>query len=256
MMEYKRKFGSNSSGQLLIVAALTIAILISSTTIYVYKLSSEMVSTEDYLTSNIILALKQSARNTMISSLSNISKGGNTAILEENLNNLSQAVKNLYKSGIHHLAFTSMNNSKYDSGIWLSWDKNGSGVSSAHTNFTLKTANLAANMTAHFVQNITTTIVVDGSYTRLEDQEKLVNLTCQVFNDGNPALAKNITLFYRNLTTWIRVNQTNNLSVTDCGNGTYLLSFNVTTSSDVQVSTHIRDLRDIIVRANTTCTEA
>jgi len=66
-------------------------------------------------------------------------------------------------------------------------------------------------------------------------------------------LAENITLFYENLGSWTPVNSSNNLSTVDCGDGTYLLSFTVSASSPVQVSTYVYDLRDIFVQANMTC---
>jgi hypothetical protein len=256
MKKCKRKFRANSSGQLLIVAALTIAIIISSTTIYVYELCRETNSTESYPISDVILALKQSTKNAMISSLANISKGGEKAVLEANLNNLSQTFRNLHQLGMYSLSFTALNDSQYDSGTCLSWNTNGSGVSSAYANFTLKFQRMTANIAVDYAVNITTTVTINGSYTRLEGEEKLVNLTCRVFNEDKPALAKNITLFYENLGSWMPVNSSNNFSTVDYGNGTYLLSFTVSTSSDVQISAHVYDLRYVFVQANTTCYEA
>jgi hypothetical protein len=256
MRKCERKLRANSSGQLLIVAALAIAIIISSTTIYVYELSKEINSTESRSISNIILALKQSAKNTMISSLANISKSGEKAILEANLNELSQAFRNLHQIGVCYLSFTLINDSRYDSGVCLSWNTNGSGVSTVYANSILTVESMAANLAIDYAVNITTTIAINGSYTKLEGEEKLVNLRCQVFNEEKPALAKNITLFYENLGSWVPVNSSNNLSTVDYGNGTYILSFTVSTSTPVQVSTQACDLRDILVQANTTCVEA
>ncbi|MDI6904309.1 MAG: hypothetical protein QMD13_02290 [Candidatus Bathyarchaeia archaeon] len=73
-----------------------------------------------------------------------------------------------------------------------------------------------------------------------------------MYNEGEQALAKNITLFYEDLGNWILVDASNNLSIVDCDNGTYLISFTIETLSDVvQVSAHVHDLRDIFVQANT-----
>lgn len=256
MKKCNRKFRANSAGQLLIVAALMIAIIISSTTIYVYEISKETNSRDNCSISDVALALKQATKNAIMSSLVNVSKGGDKAVLEGNLNDLSQALRNLHQPGMCHLSFTVLNDSRYDSGVYLSWGTNGSGVSSAYANFTLKLNGMIANIVVDYVLNITTTIAINGSYTRLVGEEKLVNLTCRVFNEEEPALAKSITLFYENLGSWISVNSSNNLSMVDYGNGTYLLSFTVSTSSDVQVLAHVYDLRDIFVQANTTCTEA
>jgi len=257
MKEYRRRLRANSSGQLLIVAALAIAVLISSTTIYVYELSKETNGTDTPSISNFVLALKQSTKNTMVSSLVNVSNGGEKTVLTANLNELSKVFRSLNHFGICHLDFTALDDSAYNSGIWLSWSISGLGVSSAYANFTLKVYGMASNITVNYAVNITTTVTIDGYYTKLAGNEKQVNLTCKMHNEGEPTLAKNINLFYEKLGSWIPVNSSNNLSIMDYGNGTYILSFNVNVpSNQVQVSVNVYDLHDIFVQANTTCYEA
>ncbi|MDH5481261.1 MAG: hypothetical protein OEY22_00060 [Candidatus Bathyarchaeota archaeon] len=257
MMWHKRKLRANSSGQLLIVAALAIAILISSTTIYVYEVSKEINSANSWPMTDYVLALKQSTRNTVVSSLVNASNGGEETVLTANLNELSEVLRSLDQFGICQLDFYVSNDSAYDMGVRLSWNTSDSGVSSAYANFTLNVYGIAANLAVEYTINVTTLIAVNGYYTRLAGDEKLVNLTCNVFNEGKPALAKNISLFYETLGSWIPVNSSNNLSVIDCGNGTYTASFTVDIALDtVTVSAHIFDLRDVFVQAKTTCYEA
>ncbi len=254
MRRCERRFRENCSGQLLVVAALAIALLISSTTIYVYELSREITSPDAPSISNFILALKQSTRNTMLSSLANVSNGGEKTVLTANLNELSQVFRSLNNFGIVHLDFTALNDSTYDSGTWLSWDTSDLGVSSAYANFTLSVYGVTETIAIDYAINITTTLIVNGSYVLLEGETKLVNLTCKIYNEDEPTLAKNITLFYENLGNWTQVDASNNITISDYGDGTYLISFTVTTSSDpVQVSVHTHDLRDIFVKANTTC---
>lgn len=256
MKRKDRKFRSNSSAQLLIVAALAIAILISATTAYVYELGKETNSTYNLPISDFVFAIKQTTRNAVISSLANISNGGEKTLLTTNLNELSQSLRNLTQFGIWQLNFTVLDDSAYDSGVWLSWDTRGIGVSSAYADFTLRAYDVAANSTVNYAVNVTTTIIVSGYYTTILGIEKMVNLTCNVYNEGEPALAQNITLFYENLGIWVPIDASNNLSLTDYGNGTYAISFRVITLSDtVQVSTHLKDLRGIFVQTNTTCTE-
>ncbi|MGC8896003.1 MAG: hypothetical protein ACP5LB_04445 [Candidatus Bathyarchaeia archaeon] len=256
MKKCEEKPKRNSSGQLLIVAALAIAILISSTTMYVYEVSKEKTATQDQLIAELALAIKQGSRNAVISSLANISKGGEKSVLDANLNNLSQAYRSLNQYGICILSFNVLNDSNYADGIWLSWsDTSGFGVSSAYANFSLAVYGLNANITASYAVNVTTAVTLDGYCTG--DEEKSFSLICQVFNDGEPALAKNITLYYENLGVWLPVNSSNNLSITDYGNGTYAISFTVITVSDtIQVSAHVNDLREIFVQANATCYKA
>jgi hypothetical protein len=257
MREGRRKFRKNSSGQLLIVAALAIAIIISSTTIYVYELSKETNSTYTSPSiNNFILALKQSTRNTVVGSLANISNGGEKTALTANLNELSQVFRDLNYFEICQLDFIVFNGSNYDSGIWLSWNTSDLGVSSAYADFMLKVYSTTANVTTSYAVNITTIVTISGNYTELVGNEKLVNLTCKIYNEGEPALAKNISLFYEKLGSWIPVDSSNNLSINDYGNGTYAISFTVDVPSDqVLVSAHVYDLRDIFVRANTTCSQ-
>jgi hypothetical protein len=248
------KLKRNSSGQLLIVAALAIAILISSTTIYVYEVSREKTATQDQLIAELVPAIKQSSRNAVISSLANASKGGEKSVLDANLNSLSKAYRSLNQYGICNLSFTVLNDSNYADGIWLSWsDTSGFGVSSAYANFSLAVYGLTANITANYAVNITTAVKLEGYYT-IYGSEKSVSLICQVFNEGKPALAKNITLYYEDLGVWLPVNSSNNFSITDYGNGTYAISFTVIAISDpVLVSAHVTDLREISVQANATC---
>jgi len=256
MKKFWRKFKANSSGQLLIVAALAIAILISSTTFYVYELSKKTNSADAPSISDLVLALKQSTINAMISSIANVSNGGGKTMLTTNLNGLSQVLRSLYNIGICHLAFTPLNDSNYDSGVWLSWNTSGMGVSSVHANFTLNVYGVTTKVSASYAINVTTAIAINGSYTTLEGGEKLVNLTFNMYNEGEPALAKNMTLLYENLGNWTLVDASNNLCIVDYGNGTCLISFEVNIPSDfVQVSVHVHDLRDIFVQANTTCYE-
>jgi len=254
MRKRTKKFRANSSGQLLIIAALAIAVLISATTVYVYELSEETNSTDAGSISDFVLALKQSIRNTMTSSLANVSKGGEKAVLAANLDKLSQVIRSLHQFGICQLDYTVRNDSTYDSGVWLSWNMSGLGVSSAYANFTLKVNGLGTNLTVDYTLNMTTSVTISGYCTQLTGSEKMVNLTCRVYDDGENALARNISLSYENLGSWIPINSSNNLSIMDYGNGTYTISFMVNAPADsVQVSVDVYDLRGIFVRANVTC---
>jgi len=257
MKKCERKLKGNSSGQLLIIAALAIALLISSTTIYVYELSKETNSVHGSSINNFVLALKQTTKNTVLGSLANISNGGEKTALTNNLNRLSQVLRRSNHFGICHLAFAPLSDSNYDAGIWFSWNTSDMGISSAYATITLKVYGIAENVTLNYALNIITAIAINGYYTKLDGNEKLVNLTCNVYNEGKPALAKNMTLFYESFGSWVPIDSSNNLSIMDYGNSTYHISFIVTTSANnMQVSTHIHDLRDIFVQANTTCYEA
>jgi hypothetical protein len=256
MKSNREKSKANTSGQLLIIAALTMAILISGTTVYVYELDSQTSVVENESLGNFVLALKQASRNTMISSLANASNSGEKTVLTTNLKKLSEVVRSLNNFGLTQLNFSALNNSLYDSGLWLSWNTSDFGVSSAYANFTLSIDGMGTNMTAGYAFNITTMVALDGYFTRLAGDDKQVNLTCRIYNEGKGALAKELNISYERLGSWIAANLSNNLSIMDYGNGTYTISFTANIpSSNVQVSIHAQDLRSIFVQANTTCHE-
>lgn len=255
MKKLEKLMKAKSSGQLLIVAALAIAILISTTTAYVYEVSREKPSApQDFPLADFVLSIKQGSRNAIISALANASNGGEKTVLASNLDRLSQAYKNLNAYGLCYLSYTVLNDSRYADGFWLSWeDTNGLGVSSAYTNFTLKFYGLTEKTTLSYAVNITTTIRLEGSYT-LNGSEKIVNLTCRVLNEGKPALAKNITVYYEVDGSWVPANSSNSLSITDYGDGLYVISFTINADSEaVQVSVHVYDLRGILVKAIVVC---
>jgi hypothetical protein len=85
---------------------------------------------------------------------------------------------------------------------------------------------------------------------------KQVNLTSSILNEGVPALAKNLTLYYNNSSNWIVPDSQNNYTFMDYGNGTYFTSFVADIPSEnIGVSMDVFDQREINVRANVTCTE-
>jgi hypothetical protein len=256
MKKGQRSFQANRSGQLLIVAALAVAILISATTIYVYELSTETNTTHNFSINNFVLALKQTTKNAMISSLANISNGGERAELTFNLNELTHALRSLNQFGTCNLTFAALNDFGYGNGTKLSWNTSDNGMSSAYANFTLNVYGLEETVTIDYAINITTSITVKGHCTSLTGNEKRVNLTCYVYNEGMPGLTKTMSLFYENLGSWYPVDASNDLSVTDYGNGTYSMSFIVNISAtSFPVSARLYDLREIFVQANTTCSE-
>ena len=99
---------------------------------------------------------------------------------------------------------------------------------------------------------------MNGYYEALTGSLKQVNVTCNVLNEGKPALTQNFTVYYEqdgSLSTeeWVQVASP---SITDYGNGTYTMSFTAeTTNPDdaMLVSVHSHDLRYILTQANVTC---
>jgi hypothetical protein len=246
MRTRKNRFSVDRSGQLLIVAALAIAILISSTTAYVYELSKESGNPQNQSIGDLALALKQSTRNAIISSLANASNGEEEDILTTNLGILAQVFRSLHQLDMCSLAFTPFGDAPYDSGTWLSWNTTGADVSSACANFVLDIRDGSDRAMISYAVNITTSLTMDGVY-QLQDSEKHVNLTCRIYNEGLPALAESLNVFYLASGNWTEVDASG-LSEADHGNGTYVLTFPVPQEA-TQISIHMRDLRNILVQS-------
>lgn len=247
------RLGSNRSGQLLIVAALAIAVIIASTTSYVYELTNYSNRLDGQPNADFILAIKQSTRNVLVSSLANASNGGLDTVLTANLNLVSTTIRNMQQFGLCNLEFTPKNDSNYVSGIRLSW-KNGSGASSSCANFTATVYSNTGKTETGYSLNVTSSVTVKGSYYVLSGNQKRVNMTITLLNEDQPAIARSITTYYDYLGNWTQVNTANNPLLTDYGTGVYRLEFTVvTTNPTIYTAIQVHDSRNISVQANETC---
>jgi len=244
-----------NSGQIFILAILTITLVLLSTEVYVYETTSQTVNSNSDSLSDFVFMTKLGYKHTIISSLANVSVGGSASVLSTNLETLDSVVETQYQFGKCLLNYTLRNTSPYSNGVWRSWGSSGIGISGAYANFTFKTSDREVNATVYFVMNITTTVSILGAYQRLTGNNKQINIICNLFNEGTSALAKNITTYYKVGNNWFKADSSNNYSVTNYGNGTYSLTFRASIlGSEVTVSTKVYDTREIFVRANTTCT--
>ncbi|MEA2090188.1 MAG: hypothetical protein U9O89_05460 [Thermoproteota archaeon] len=252
----KRSNKRTDSGQILLVAALAVALILTSTTVYIYELNETLSNTEFASLNHFVSAVKLGSQHVMIGSLTNISSGGANETLVENLEKWASLLERQYKLGKCTLNFTPLNAPPYSSGIWTLWGSDGLGVSSACSNFSFQLSGREVDVKLSYTINITTTILVEGSYKVLGGDEKQVNVTCNLLNEGVSALAKNLTLYYESSGRWLVANSSNNYVLVDYGNGTYCMSFTVNISlQNVLVSVHAYDQKEIFVRANATCTE-
>ncbi len=248
-----------NSGQTFIITALVIALLILSIVYGVFEAGRRGEMRSATTLNSHVLATKLGLKNTVTSSLVNVSNGGENEILTTNLNEYASIVGNQSHFGKCAALFTVLDVSPYQSGMWISWGSNGTGVSSAYANFTLVFTRTEADFQMEHSTNITTAINVEGTYSLLQGRSKHVDVTCRIFNEGEPALANNITLYYEHdgdlsVQEWIPADSP---TITDYGNGTYTLSFTAETrnrSDPLLVSVHVYDLREIFVMANATCT--
>jgi hypothetical protein len=257
-----RKFRSRkNSGQALIITALVISLLILSVVYGVFEAGrrSEMQSATTL--NSHVLATKLGLKNTVTSALVNVSSGGENRILSTNLNSYASIVGNQAYFGKCTVLFTVLDASPYQSGMWISWGADGTGVSGVYANYTLVFTRTESDIQLEHATNITTRLDMEGTYSKLDETSNQVNVTCRVFNEGKSALANNITIYYDfdgdlETTDWTAADSP---TIADYGNGTYTASFVAETQTSeedpLMISAQVYDLRDIFVVANATCTE-
>jgi len=249
-----------NSGQTLVITALVISLLILSIFYGVFEASRRSEIDNLPALNDYIFVTKLGLKKTVISSLANFSRGGTNEILSTNLNKYVSIVGNQAYFGKVSILFTLLDISPYQSGLHLSWDSDGTGLSSAYANYSLALIKTEANLQLKHETNITTKLEIDGTYNQLQGTDRNVTVNCKIINEGEPSLAKNITISYEldgdpSNQEWINASLSSNI---DYGNGTYRLSFIAETESindSMLISAQVYDKRGIFVIANATCSE-
>jgi hypothetical protein len=249
----KRSFKQDKSGQVIIVSALLVALILLSTALYVIEVGKE-VPTVDASQGNVFSDYKQAATNTLISALANATNGGTSTILGTDLSELKTILLSNSYQALLTMDYSILNSSYYQNGIWISWGADGHGVSSIYASFAFASYSPSASSNVDYSVNVTTAVNLSGNIQQLNETTKQVNLTVNVSNEDKAALAQNFAFSYQNETDWVDVNYPN---ITSFGNGTYAVSFNAQTpqvSDPLVVSLKCQDQRGIFVGANLTCT--
>ena len=249
-----------NSGQTLVITALVISLLILSVFYSVFEAGRKSETRSATTLNDYIIATKLGLENTVTSSLVNVTNGGANEILEYNLGKYVSFVGNKSYFGKCIILFDVSDAAPYQSGLWLSWGSDGTGISSAYANYTLAVTKSESDIQLEHTTNITTRLDVEGTYSLLADTLKQVNVTCSILNEDLAALANNITVHYDydgSLGTqdWTPADLP---EITDYGNGTYTISFIAETQTrddPMIISAQAYDLREIFVLANCSCTE-
>ncbi len=239
-------FQCNRSGQILIVAALAIAVMISSTTIYVYELGKSVDAENAGSIDSVFRNLKQGARNALTSSLANVSRGGERSVLASNLRSFSNAVQDSYVFLLCNLSYSPLEDTDYESGFRLSWNTSSLDVSSVFARFNLTVREGSTKADTFFDVNVTTALRLSGSHTVTGSQMQ-VNLTYAFYAEDNPASLGSLMVFYETNGNWTQVDLLS-LTVVDQGDGTYFLSLNVPLDA-TRVCLQVLDLRGIRVES-------
>ena len=119
-----RSFRRNTSGQVIVITALLVALLLLSTAIFVIE-TEKNVPTSGADSNDVFPAYQQSARSTLISALANITNGGDVGILTSDLNQLQSAITSHSYQAILEMDCTPLNSAPYQNGVWISWGADG-----------------------------------------------------------------------------------------------------------------------------------
>jgi hypothetical protein len=244
------------SGQIIAISALVIALIMSSTTMYIYELSGNISDADAYMLNDYVGLIKSGSRHVVIGALANITNSGQNQTLVANLNRWKAAVEQLYSLGTFALDFTLLEAAPYSDGLYVSWSAEGSGISEAYTNLQLNITGKEVRVQYPFYVNVSTRLYMEGFLTQLTPLTKQATVIFRLFNEEQPALAKNVTICYRELVLWVKPDAASDYVLTDYGNGTYRATFTLITVADsVDVSARVFDTRNILVQANATISQ-
>ena len=254
MQNFSRR--KQNRGQVLIIASLIITMLIISTAIYVTETLNQ-IPTDKIESTTPFSIYKLGITHTVLSSLANISNGGDESVLLTNLNQFKDAITKNSFGTILDVKFTPLNDSSYTNGLRISSNSSEKAISSICVSFALNSTSPSSRSYFEHAINVSTEIELNGSYIQLNETNKQVNLTCKVLNEGNPAKAQLFNISYSTDESnqnreWTPVE---NSETVDHGNGTYTLTFIIDNSSQnsLFVSIFCLDTRGILVKAIVEC---
>jgi hypothetical protein len=247
-----RNFKSDKSGQIIIVTALLVSVLLLSTALYVIEVGKQ-VPTVDRNQNTVFSGYRQATTSTLISALANATDGGDPDVLNTDLSQFKTIILSNSYQALLTMNYEPQNTGGYQKGLKVNWRSDGEGTSSACVSFSFASSAPTTTSNQAYMLNVSSSVNLSGGYHQTDDNSKQVNLTFNFKNEDKPALTRNFTVSYQNVTDWIQVAPA---STTDFGNGTYALTFNADSplGASLVVSLLCQDQRGIFVGANLTCT--
>jgi hypothetical protein len=202
---------------------------------------------------------KQGLRHTIISALVNISNGGDTSVLDANLNQFNMFTVEHSYDAFFTSEFTLRNIAPYINGVWTTQNSSGIAVVSSYVSFSIVSSGTSETCSSAYDIEVTSRLAVSGMYRLLNGTEKQVELTCSLFNEGQAALAEGFRFSYENdgslePENWTLVEEPN---IVDNGNGTYTFTFIIITDQPddpVLVWVSCQDQRGILLQTLVTPT--
>jgi hypothetical protein len=248
----------NSSGQVIVITALLVAMVLLSTSVYVIETANNVpkVGSE---TNDVFWAYQQAAKNALISALANVTNGGNPSVLTRDLDELKSTILSTSFQSMLQINFVPLTMAPYQNGFYISWGTNGQGTSSVCITLGIHSTGTSSTSNSENAICVISQVSLSGSYTLLNGTLNQVNLIVSLLNEGKPALAQNFTFYCADALSstenWTKVTSPN---ITDFGNGTYAVLFYAQTdqpTDPVLASVYCQDQRGIILRANVTCSD-
>jgi hypothetical protein len=248
-----RSLRKDNKGQVIVITALLIGLLMFSTVVYVTEVIKQ-APTIEARQFDMFPQYQQNLRHTLISALANITNGGNTQVLTQDIDKLNQIfISHFYESTLQ-IDCALANTVPYQNGLWISGDLENHVVIGAQANYQLYSlgSTRASNVVGNV--NVTSEAYLSGNYVQIDQTTKQATLTLRVLNEGTPALASEFQCYYQNGSQWNSIQTSDS---TDFGNGTYKIVFSVNPSEpsdQLTVSIKVIDQRDINMRVKVTCT--
>lgn len=247
-----RSFRRNCRGQVIVVTALLVAVILLTTAMYVIEVQKNTpnVQIDDGV---LIDSYQTSIRSTAVSALANFSGGGDPIILDSDLAQLRSAIlAHSYEAQLS-VTYDLLGSGGYSDGLRVLWGSSGEGVSSAYATVTCKSYGSNGGSDVTYTVNVTSHLQVSGQYSQLNDTQKQVSLSVHLVNEAGVALADSFTVSYLNASRWVTPES---LSITSNGDGTYNIAFSAQTGQfgeSLDVSVVCLDARGISVGASLTC---
>ena len=247
---------SSRRGQVLIVAAFAISILLLSANVYIYRNSRIDASPAYGTLIDYAQHIRLGSIHAVTASLVNVSNGGASSNLGDNIDRWEAFTRGDYRFGICDLNATLGSQVPYSDGIWLDWGVSGVGVSSAYIDFTLNISGRGAEVDWAFPVNRTTEMRVSGSYAVIIGDQKDVAVTMSMLNEGSPALAQSYILEYLDAGLWNDASLEGDYTAMDYGNGTYRFTFSANIpGAQVDIRMQVIDVRGVFVQAQEALSE-
>jgi hypothetical protein len=218
-----------NQGQVLIVAALVIVIMLLSTAIYIADIQKSQLKAQAETGLNLPF-YKQGIQHTMQSALANISSGGDTDVLQTNIDSFNTFMVETSFNFFFTSQATYRATGGYYNGVLQVQNQTGTAIISAYATFNVASTGTKEQTQSNFDMNVTSMIQTSGTYSQ-DGNSKHVQLTCKVSNEGQPALARNFGVSFENdgsldTENWTTVEAP---TITDHGDGSYTITFNADT---------------------------